>query len=155
MEQHLLSAIIAIMIVAFFMYKNINKVILKVDSIESNSFEFYSRYARIVERYIKELEEIVDKNSVLDNDRYLLSDETKRDEVKEELYSFIRKLAFFETQKAKEKDKKEIEKEFFYILSSLDESIKKYFKNGEDIADELREKLHEEYQKLKDMYTKT
>jgi len=147
--SHLVPVIIVSLIVAFLMYKNINKITANIDTIEDNTFGFYSKYSRIVERYIDEIREIVDKNSVLSDDRYKLKDETKRDEIKEELSSNIRKLAYFETLQAKNRDKKELETEFFKILSSVDHLIKENFINGEELADELRENLHKEYEKLK------
>ncbi len=152
--EHLVPVVIVSLIVAFFMYKNINKITANIDAVDGNSFEFYSKYARIVERYIKNIEEIIEKNSVLADEKYILKDENLKDDIKEKLYGLIRQLAFFETQQAKEKDKKELESQFFKILSSLDTIVKDNFKDGEALADELREQLHEEYQSLKEGYTK-
>ncbi len=152
--EHLIPVITVSLIVAFFMYKNINKITSNVDNFSSNSFELYAKYARIVERYIKNIEEIVEKNSVLENEKYILKNREKKEEIREKLFSFIRKLAFFETLQAKQKDKQEIESQFFEILSSLDSLIKENFKNGEYLADELRKNLHREYETLKDEFLK-
>ncbi len=152
--EHLLPVVIVSLIVAFFVYKNINKITANIDTIDRNSFEFYSKYARIVERYIKNIEEIIEKNSVLADEKYILKDENKKDDIQEQLYGLIRQLAFFETQQAKEKDKKELESQFFKLLSTLDTIVKDNFKDGDNLADELREQLHEEYQILKNGYSK-
>ncbi len=150
--EHLMPVIVVSLIVAFFMYKNINKITANIDTMEDNSFEFYSKYSRIVEKHLDEIREIVDKNSVLSDERYKLKDETKREDIKEELSSNIRKLAYFETLQAKKRDKKELEAEFFEILSAIDKLIKDSFADGEKLADELREKLHKEYENLKEAY---
>ncbi len=152
--EHLVPVIVVSLIVAFFMYKNINKITANIDVLEDNTYELYAKYARIVEKYIKNIEEIIEKNSVLTDEKYILSDETKRDDIKEKLFALVRKLAFFETLKAKEKNQKELEADFFEILSSLDAIIKDNFKDGESLADDLREELHNEYQNLREGYIK-
>ncbi len=152
--EHLVPVIIVSLIVAFFMYKNIDKITANIDVLEDNSYELYAKYARIVEKYIKNIEEIIDKNSVLKEDKYILKDKSQTDKIKEKLFALVRKLAFFETLKAKEKDKKELETKFFEILSSLDIIVKDNFIDGEKLADELREILHNEYQNLREGYIK-
>jgi len=139
--NNLIPALIIVAIVIFFMYQNINKITANIDMIDDNSFEIYAKYARIIEKYIKEIEEIIDKNSVLNDEKYILINQDRKEDVNDKLFDIIRKLAFFETVQAKKKDKNEIEKE--------------NFKNGESLADELRENLKKEYQKLKDGYLKS
>ena len=150
--EHLLPVIVVSLIVAFFMYKNINKITANIDNFEDKSYELYAKYARIVESYIKELQNNIEKNSVLSDEKYKLKEDIDAKVIEEELSSLIRKLAFFETLQAKQKKKKELESEFFEVLSSLDDLIHKSFKNGEELADEIRDNLHEEYIKLKKLY---
>ncbi len=150
--EHLLPVIVVSLIVAFFMYKNINKITANIDNFEDKSYELYAKYARIVESYIKELQNNIEKNSVLSDEKYKLKENIDAKVIEEELSSLIRKLAFFETLQAKQKKKKELESEFFEVLSSLDDLIHKSFKNGEELADEIRDNLHEEYIKLKKLY---
>jgi len=102
---------------------------------------------------IKDIEEIIDKNSVLNEDKYILKDKKDAEETKQDLFSLVRKLAFFETLKAKEKSTKELESQFFEILSTLDSIVKDRFIDGEKLSDELRENLHNEYQNLKKGYS--
>jgi len=153
--NNLIPALIIVAIVIFFMYQNINKITANIDMIDDNSFEIYAKYARIIEKYIKEIEEIIDKNSVLNDEKYILINQDRKEDVNDKLFDIIRKLAFFETVQAKKKDKNEIESQLFDILISLDAIIKENFKNGESLADELRENLKKEYQKLKDGYLKS
>ena len=150
--EHLLPVIVVSLIVAFFMYKNINKITANIDNLEDKSYEMYAKYARIVEGYIKELQSNIEKNSVLADEKYKLQDSVNAKDLEENLSSLIRKLAFFETLQAKQKKKKELESDFFEVLSSLDDLIHKNFKNGEELADEVRDNLHEEYIKLKKLY---
>jgi len=151
--QHLVPVLVVLAIVAFFMYKNINKITSNIDNFEDKSYELYAKYARIVEGYIKELQNNVEKNSVLNDDKYKLLEEVDAKELEEKLSSLIRKLAFFETLQAKQKKKKELEGDFFEILSSLDDLIQKNFKDGDKLADEIRDNLHDEYIKLKEFYS--
>ena len=62
----------------------------------------------------------------------------------------IRELLFFETIQAKQMKKAEAEEKLFEILSSADKIIRKEIKEGEKIADSLREKLLNDYEKIKD-----
>ena len=150
--EHLVPVLVVSAIVAFFMYKNINKITSNIDNLEDKSYELYAKYARIVEGYIKELQANIEKNSVLADEKYKLQEGVDAKELEENLSSLIRKLAFFETLQAKQKKKKELESDFFEVLSSLDSIIQKNFKNGENLADEIRDNLHEEYVKLKNFY---
>ncbi len=150
--QHLVPAIIVMLVVAFFMYKNINKITSNIDNLEDRSYELYAKYARIVEGYIKELQETIGKNSVLKDEKYRLVQNVKIQEVEDKLSSLIRKLAFFETLQAKQKKKKELESDFFEVLTALDNIIQSSFEHGDELADDTREKLHEEYIKLKKIF---
>ncbi len=150
--QHLVPAIIVMLVVAFFMYKNINKITSNIDNLEDRSYELYAKYARIVEGYIKELQETIEKNSVLKDEKYRLAQNVKIQEVEDKLSSLIRKLAFFETLQAKQKKKKELESDFFEVLTALDNIIQSSFEHGDELADDTREKLHEEYIKLKKIF---
>ena len=150
--EHLVPALVVVAIVAFFMYKNINKITSNIDTLEDKSYELYAKYARIVERYIKELQETAEKNSILEDKKYKLNKDIKIDELTEEFSSLIRRLAFFETLQAKQKTRKELESDFFEVLSTLDNIIQKSFESGDKLADDIRDKLHEEYIKLKNIY---
>ncbi len=152
--NNLILILIIVAVVVFFMYRNINKITANIDTIDNKSFEIYAKYVRIIEKYIKEIQENIDKNSVLNDEKYILTNQDKKDDISDKLFDIIRSLAFFETVQAKKKDKKEIESQLFDILISLDGIIKENFKNGESLADELRENLKKEYQKLKDGYLK-
>ncbi len=153
--NYLIPALIVVVVVIFFMYQNINKITANIGMIDDNSFEIYAKYARIIEKYIKEIQEIIDKNSVLNDEKYILTNQDKKEDVNDKLFDIIRNLAFFETVQAKNQDKKEIESQLFDILISLDTIIKENFKNGEKLADELRENLKKEYEKLKNGYLKS
>jgi hypothetical protein len=72
--------------------------------------------------------------------------------VLERLSDMIRKLVFFETMTGKNSDAAGIESELFKILSELDTLIAASLKDGEKIADAIREELANSYENLKSRY---
>ena len=141
--SELLSAILIGAIVAFVLFYNIKKITQKLEKEEEKSFDIYSSFAIKVEEYLREIKKKVE------NKEFVLKNENSDKEFNEKLLKCIRELLFFETIEAKKLKKKEAEERLFEILSFVDETLIKYLQNGKEIADDLREKLYKEYEKIK------
>jgi len=139
------SALMVGSIIAFLLYKNLKKITDRLDIIEDSSFEIYSNFAVKAEEYLREI-----KNDIEKEEKLFLKERTKKKEIAEKFLDLIRELLFFETIQAKQMKKAEAEEKLFEILSSADEIIRKEIKEGEKIADSLREKLLNDYEKIKD-----
>ncbi len=139
------SALMVGSIIAFLLYKNLKKITDRLDVIEDSSFEIYSNFAVKAEEYLREI-----KNDIEKEEKLFLKERTKKKEIAEKFLDLIRELLFFETIQAKQMKKAEAEEKLFEILSSADEIIRKEIKEGEKIADSLREKLLNDYEKIKD-----
>jgi len=139
------SALMVGSIIAFLLYKNLKKITDRLDIIEDSSFEIYLNFAVKAEEYLREI-----KNDIEKEEKFFLKERTKKKEIAEKFLDLIRELLFFETIQAKQMKKAEAEEKLFEILSSADEIIRKEIKEGEKIADSLREKLLNDYEKIKD-----
>ena len=139
------SALMVGSIIAFLLYKNSKKITDRLDIIEDSSFEIYLNFAVKAEEYLREI-----KNDIEKEEKFFLKERTKKKEIAEKFLDLIRELLFFETIQAKQMKKAEAEEKLFEILSSADEIIRKEIKEGEKIADSLREKLLNDYEKIKD-----
>ncbi len=146
MEQFL-PAIFISAIIAFIMYKQIQQVAKRLDvDGEKNNFEKYASFSAHIQEYIRDIKK--DINSSDENRIFKLQDENKLDEASEKLSDFLRKLVFFETLMAKKKSKQEIEADLAQILFDLDRFVREYIKDGEIIAEKMREDLQNRFEKL-------
>ncbi len=141
--SELLSALLIGAIVTFVLFYNIKKITQKLEKEEEKSFDIYSSFAIKVEEYLREIKKKAE------NKEFVLKNKNSDKEFNEKLLKCIRELLFFETIEAKKLKKKEAEERLFEILSFVDEILIKYLQNGEEIADDLREKLYKEYEKIK------
>ena len=148
MPTDLVSAIVAGSIVTYLMYKNINKISKKLDVSSKGGFESYAAFSAKIQERIRKIKKDIDDDLSSDNPKYFLHDNSDQKVIVKDLTNFIRELAFYETVLAKKKSAKEIEDGLFKILSKLDETIRGDFKDGESLADELREDFHKEYMKI-------
>ncbi len=137
----LLSAFLVGSLVAYLIYLNIKKITDGLDKIENSSFEIYSNFAIKAEDYIREIKNEIGK-------KYFLKDREKEKEVKEKLLESIQNLLFFETISAKKMKREEAEERLFHILSDTDSILREYFENGNDLADELKDKLQKDFEDI-------
>lgn len=149
--EDMIPLVLIIMAIVFIMYKNLEKVTSRIDNKEDVSFELYSKYAVKIEEYLREIKNDIEKRTVMQNPKYSLKNEDKKEDISNAISDIIRKVAFFETVMAKRKGSEQIEEELFKILNSLDELIGDEFKNGKETADNLKEELFEEFNRLKSM----
>ena len=146
MEQ-LFPVIFVAALIAFVMMKQIGHITGNLDQKgDTNSFDKYSQFSVAIQNHIRAIKLDIDSTKQIENPRYVLLDENNEEDLIETLSDFLRKLVFFETLLARKKTSNEIEGELFGILSELDKFIKQNCKEGELLADELRDNLLSEYE---------
>jgi len=146
MDQ-LFPVIFVVAMIAFIMMKQVKHVTGNLDlQGDTNSFDKYAKFSVAIQNHIRAIKLDIDSSKKIENPRYILVDGVDEEEEIEILSDYLRKLVFFETLLAKKKTSDEIEGELFGILSRLDEFVKQNCKEGEVLADELRNNLLEEYE---------
>jgi len=155
MIDQLMPVIVVVVLVAFVLIRQIQHVTnnidqkgVKVFTKEKNNFEKYSKFSVEIQNHIREIKSDIDSSKNKENPTYILLDKNKEEESIELLSDFLRKLVFFETLLAKNKASSEIESDLFEVLSKLDDFIRKNIKDGEILADSLRDKLYEVYHRM-------
>ncbi len=141
--EPLIGSLLAAGAVAYIVFRNIKKITDGLEKEEEKVFEIYSTFAIKAEEYLREIK----KN--IENGTFELKEGKSENEIKEKILEAIRELLFFETVGAKKLSKKEAEERLFNILSKIDQELEESLKNGEEIADNLREKLQKDYEKIK------
>ena len=134
--------------VAFVMMRQIGKITGGMETKQAGSFEKYAKFSSIIQEYVREIKHSVDTSKEKENPKYRLVEGRNENQALEKLSDFIRKLVFFETMMAKQKNPKEIEAELFEVLNGLETFIKEFCEDGENLSEELREKLLEAYEQL-------
>lgn len=147
MEQ-LFPALMIAAIVTLVMVKQIKKITGNIDNAKENSFDLYAKFSAIIQEHVRHIKNTLDTSKEMDNPRFILLEGRNEAQALEKLSDFIRKLVFFETMMAKQKNAKEIEAELFEVLFGLENFLKEFCEDGENLADELRETLLEEYERL-------
>lgn len=146
MDQ-LFPAIFVVAMIAFILIKQIKHITGNLDTKgDTNSFEKYSKFSVSIQNHIRAIKLDIDSTKKIENPRYILLEGVNEEDSIELLSDYLRKLVFFETLLAKRKTADEIESELFSILSQLDTFLKEKCFDGEQLAEELRENLLEEYE---------
>jgi hypothetical protein len=146
--MEVLSVLLVGSIVTYLMYQNISKVTSKLESEKGGSFEAYARFASKITDHIRRVKNDLDKDIDSSYPRFTPLESCNTGKTVQELLDLIRRTAFFETVMAKRKTPKEVEASLGEILGQLDEIIKKSCVNGEELAEEVKESLYKEYQKI-------
>lgn len=151
MDQ-LIPVLMVVGIVAFIMMRQIGKVTNTIDqqpSINTQAFERYAKFSSIIQEHVREIKHALDssKNPTKELPFKLIATKDEAQAL-EKLSDFIRKLVFFETMMAKQKSAKEIEAELFEVLNGLETFLKEYCDDGENLAEQLRQRLLEAYEEL-------
>lgn len=147
MDQ-LLPILMIVLVVSVVMMKQIGKITNKADLAPSQSFELYAKFSTIIQEHVREIKNSMDSSKTMEERKYKLISGRNEVQALEKISDFIRKLVFFETMMAKQKSAKEIEGELFGVLSGLETFLTEYCEEGENLAEELRNILLEEYEKL-------
>lgn len=152
MNEILLPVLIVVAVVAFVLNQQINKIGSRLDKEESSksSNKIYSLFAGVIQQKLRLIKNDIDSSKVAKNPTYKLNKLASEEKTLERISNLIRKLVFFETLNYKNKSKSKVENELFAILSEIDELVINSLENGQDISDELRNTLLDEFQKLQD-----
>jgi len=138
-------AIFVSIVVAFILIKNIKRITEKMDTDALNPYEKYAKFSAHIQEYIRDIKKDISKT---DEGIYILADGKDLESTQEKLSDFIRKLVFFETSMAKNRSKQDIESELAQTLINLDIFVRENIKNGELIADKVKEDLQTRFQEL-------
>ncbi len=140
-------AIFVSVVVAFILIKNIKRITEKMDVDALNPYDKYASFSAHIQEYIRDMKKEIEKEDKSDV-VFSLLDVVDLKKAQEELSGFIRKLVFFETSMAKNRPKEQIENDLAQILFSLDGFVRKNIKNGDLIADKMKEDLQARFEKL-------
>jgi len=147
MDQ-LIPVLMIVGMVAFVMIRQIGKITGGIETKRTGSFEKYANFSSIIQEYVREIKASVDTSKEREDRKFKLVEGRNENQALEKLSDFIRKLVFFETMMAKQKNQKEIEAELFEVLNGLEIFLKEFCEDGENLSEELREKLLEAYEQL-------
>ncbi len=140
-------AIFVSVIVAFILIKNIKKITEKMDVNALNPYDKYASFSAHIQEYIRDIKKDIGKTDA-DNSLFVLADGKDLEKIEEKLSDFIRKLVFFETSMAKNRSKQDIESELAQTLIDLDSFVKENIKDGELIAQKIRDDLQSRFKEL-------
>ena len=141
-------AIFVSIIVAFILLKNIKRITEKMDIDALNPYAKYASFSAHIQEYIRDIKKEIakeDKSDVI----FALLEGKDVEKAEEQLSNFIRKLVFFETSMAKNRAKEQIENDLTQILFDLDSFVRENIKNGDLIADKMKEDLQARFEELK------
>lgn len=140
-------AIFVSIVVAFILIKNIKRITEKMDISALNPYEKYAKFSAHIQEYIRDIKKDIGKNDS-ETTVYILAEGKDLESTQEKLSDFIRKLVFFETSMAKNRSKQDIESELAQTLINLDAFVRENIKNGELIADKMKEDLQSRFKGL-------
>ena len=135
-------------LVTYFMYLNITKVTKNLDKNKKGSFEAYADFSAKIQEYLRSVKKDLDDDMDTENPKFRKNESCSSKEVTKELTDLIRKSSFYETMLAKRKDPKEVEAGLMDILTQFDKVVRDNCIDGEMLADELRDMLSRDYQRL-------
>ncbi len=147
MDQ-LIPVLMIVGMVAFVMIRQIGKITKNTETKQTGSFEKYAKFSSIIQEYVREIKASVDTSRESEDRKFKLVEGRNENQALEKLSDFIRKLVFFETMMAKQKNPKEIEAELFEVLNGLETFLKEFCEDGENLSEELREVLLEAYEQI-------
>lgn len=125
--------------VAIVMYIQINKLTQKIDSNPNNMLS----YGNFCDAICNELASL--KETFLDNESLNLITKKQFDE---KIDDFIKEIKFIQTMNANRQNSEIWENSLFNFLDKVDKFISENTKNGQENADELRDKLMISYKKI-------
>ncbi len=146
--MEVLSVLLVGSVVTYLMYQNINKVTSSLEIGKNSSFESYAAFAAAITDHIRKIKNDIDKDIDSSYPRFCPKEDCDTKKTVGELLDLIRKTSLYETVMAKRKTSKEVESELGKILGELDEIIKKSCIDGERLAQEVKDSLYKEYQKV-------
>ncbi|ACZ12337.1 hypothetical protein [Sulfurospirillum deleyianum] len=147
--EHLIPVLMVVGMVAFILIKQIGKITTKLDTFsKEDSHNRYAQFSSVIQEHVRAIKNSLDSTKMVEERPYLLREGKEETEALEILSDYIRKLVFFETLMAKQKNAQEIEAELFEILNGLENFLKTYCVDGETLSETLRDRLLEAYETL-------
>ncbi|EAI5419291.1 hypothetical protein E5I20_01485 [Campylobacter coli] len=128
------------------LYFALKKLTLNIDEkalLESIKSDIYPKFCDIIDERIREFKDGVQNNS------FTLKDQDKKDELLEKLGDLNRELTFIQTMNLSNKSDSVWQSELFDFLKELEKLLLEYLENGEEEAENLRENLMNEFEKLR------
>ncbi|EAI8933100.1 hypothetical protein CRL64_01660 [Campylobacter coli] len=128
------------------LYFALKKLTLNIDEkalLESIKSDIYPKFCDIIDERIREFKDEVQNNS------FTLKDQDKKDELLEKLGDLSRELTFIQTMNLSNKSDSVWQSELFDFLKELEKLLLEYLENGEEEAENLRENLMNEFEKLR------
>ncbi|MFK0373635.1 hypothetical protein ACISMO_02740 [Campylobacter coli] len=128
------------------LYFALKKLTLNIDEkalLEHIKSDIYPKFCDIIDERIREFKDGVQNNS------FTLKDQDKKDELLEKLGDLNRELTFIQTMNLSNKSDSVWQSELFDFLKELEKLLLEYLENGEEEAENLRENLMNEFEKLR------
>ncbi|ECK7118314.1 hypothetical protein FSE17_01835 [Campylobacter coli] len=128
------------------LYFALKKLTLNIDEktlLEPIKSDIYPKFCDIIDERIREFKDGVQNNS------FTLKDQDKKDELLEKLGDLNRELTFIQTMNLSNKSDSVWQSELFDFLKELEKLLLEYLENGEEEAENLRENLMNEFEKLR------
>lgn len=128
------------------LYFAVKKLTLNIDEqtlLESIKMDIYPKFCDLIDEKIREFKENVQ------NANLALKISDQKDEFLEKLGDLSRELTFIQTMNLSNKNDSIWQNELFSFLKELENLLLEYLKKGEEEAENLREFLMNEFEKLK------
>lgn len=128
------------------LYFALKKLTLNIDEktlLEPIKADIYPKFCDIIDEKIREFKENIQ------NDYFILKQVDKKDELLEKLGDLSRELTFIQTMNLSNKSDSVWQSELFDFLKEMENLLLEYLENGEKEAENLREFLMDEFEKLK------
>ncbi|NOX15099.1 MAG: hypothetical protein GXP61_03580 [Epsilonproteobacteria bacterium] len=135
-------------VVAFILIKNIKRITERMDIDALNPYDRYASFSAHIQEYIRDIKKDITSTDT-QNSLFVLNDGKNLEKTEEKLSDYIRNLVFFETSMAKNRTKEDIEAQIAQILINLDGFVKENIKDGEQIAEKMREDLQSRFKELR------
>lgn len=136
LEIYLLIAALSFL----FIYFAVKKIVLNVDNkilLEPIKMDIYPEFCEVINDKIRAFKE------------HNLKKQNNREQFLEKLSDLSRELTFIQTMNLSNKNNNIWENELFEFLKKLENILIHFLENGEEEAENLRESLMQEFQRLK------
>lgn len=128
------------------LYFAVKKLTLNIDEqtfLEPIKMDIYPKFCDLIDEKIREFKENVQ------NANLVLKNSDQKDEFLEKLGDLSRELTFIQTMNLSNKNDSIWQNELFSFLKELENLLLEYLEKGEEEAENLREFLMNEFEKLK------
>ncbi|MFK0399580.1 hypothetical protein ACISMR_02955 [Campylobacter jejuni] len=128
------------------LYFAVKKLTLNIDEqtlLEPIKMDVYPKFCDLIDEKIREFKENVQ------NTNLALKNSDQKDEFLEKLGDLSRELTFIQTKNVSNKNDSIWQNELFSFLKELENLLLEYLEKGEEEAENLREFLMNEFEKLK------